>query len=364
MKTTTKSSGSLQLKNKEIGKGFPPLIIAEIGQSHDGSLGVAHSFIDAVAESGADCIKFQTHFSTEESTYEDEFRVNFSEQDKTRFDYWRRMEFLETEWKSLADHASKKNLIFLSSAFSVKALRLLIDLGVPAIKIASGEASNYQMLNNVIEENLPVILSTGMSSWSEIKASMDYLNNNNIPVIVLQCTSEYPTPLEHVGLNVLDEFNKLFPGNYLGLSDHSGSLYPSLAAIARGIDILEVHVTFDRRMFGPDTIASITIDELRFLSEYRDAVFKMDSNPVDKDKMAKDLSSMRELFFKSLAPARDLKKGTVLTEEMLKLKKPGTGIKPDQINDLIGKRLNRDVTADHLLKPEDFEGKIVSKSGV
>ena len=299
-------------------------------------------------------MKFQTHFASEESTLEDEFRVHFTEQDKTRFDYWKRMEFLQKEWKGLIQHANKKGLIFLSSAFSMKAFKMLIEIGIPAVKIASGEVSNRQMLDSVIEEKLPVILSTGMSSWAEIEESITYLNKRNIPVIAMQCTSEYPTPLEHVGLNILDEL-KMRPDTFVGLSDHSGTLYPSLTAIARGIDILEIHVTFDKRMFGPDTPASITIDELKFLVQYRDAVKKMDENPVDKDKMSIRLSGMRKLFFKSFAPARTLKKGTVIKKNMLKLKKPGTGIKPDEIDEIIGKRLKKDVTPDHLLKLEDFD---------
>lgn len=344
----------LKLSNKKIGKNLRPLIVAEIAQAHDGSLGIAHSYIDAVADAGADCIKFQTHYASEESTFDDQFRVHFSTQDKTRYDYWKRMEFSKNQWEELSEHANNNNLLFLSSAFSLKALELLFDIGLPAIKIASGEISNRQMLDYAIEKKLPVILSTGMSNWEEIDSCVKYLNDNNIPVVIMQCTTEYPTPLNHVGLNVIDEFKKAFPNNYFGLSDHSGTLYPSLAAISRGIDLIEVHVTYDKKMFGPDIKSSMTIEELKLLCDYRDGVFEMTKNPVDKNKMAKKLSDVKKLFSKSLAPSRSIKKGTIITKEMLQLKKPGTGLSYNKINEVIGKRLTKDVNPDYLLKLEDF----------
>ncbi|MBH11251.1 MAG: N-acetylneuraminate synthase [Candidatus Marinimicrobia bacterium] len=344
----------LKLSSKKIGKNFPPLIVAEIAQAHDGSLGIANSYIDAVADAGADCIKFQTHYASEESTFDDQFRVNFSTQDKTRYDYWKRMEFSKDEWRQLSQHANKKNLLFLSSAFSQKALELLFDIGLPAVKIASGEISNRDMLDYAIEKNLPVILSTGMSNWKEIDNCVKYLNDHNIAVVIMQCTTEYPTPLNHVGLNVIDQFKKAYPNNYFGLSDHSGTLYPSFAAISKGIDLIEVHVTFDKRMFGPDTKSSITIEELKLLCDYRDGVHEMTTNPVDKNEMAKKLSDVKKLFSKSLAPSRPLKKGTIIKKEMLQLKKPGTGLSYNKINEIIGKCLIKDVNPDYLLKLEDF----------
>lgn len=301
-------------------------------------------------------VKFQTHLAIEESTLDDEFRINFSFQDKTRFDYWKRMEFSKKEWKELAKNALNKGLLFTSSAFSLKALKMLDEIGLPFIKIASGEVLNNEIIDFAIERRLPVMISTGMSNWAEIEKTVAYLNKNNIPVIVMQCTSKYPTKLEEVGLNVLDEIKKKFNTN-IGLSDHSGTLFPSLAAIAMGADAIEVHVTFNKQMFGPDTIASITIEELKFLVQYRNAVKIMNENPVDKNKMAKDISGMRKLFFRSLAPSRYLKKGTILKENMLLYKKPGTGILPSQKDQIIGKRLKCDVSPKYLLKWEHIDEK-------
>ena len=341
-------------KEFQLDRNGKTFIIAEVGQAHDGSLGIAHSYIDAISEAGADAVKFQTHFASEESTYDDKFRINFSNQDANRYEYWERMEFSKSQWKELYEHAKDKKLIFLSSAFSDYALKMLIELGIPAIKVASGEANISKVIDEVSKYKLPVLLSTGMSSYSDINSALLKLNKNNIPVVCMQCTSKYPTSLKDVGLNVIDEFKKRF-NVPVGLSDHSGTIYPSLSAIARKVDVLEVHVTFDKRLFGPDTQASITIDELKLLSNYRNALSEMDSNPVDKNKMADSLSDMRKLFFKSLAPKKFLKKGTVITKKMLTLKKPGTGIHPDKINEIIGKRLNKDVRPDQLLKLEDCD---------
>lgn len=338
-----------------IGDGNPTLIIAEIGQAHDGSLGMAHAYIDAVADTGAEAIKFQTHIASEESTFDDEFRTKFSLQDKTRFDYWRRMEFSETEWQGIASHAVDKNLLFLSSAFSKAALEMLLRLGIPAVKIASGELMNDEIMESIIHTKLPVILSTGMSNLDEIDQRITWLKNEDLPVIVMQCTSKYPTSLEQVGLNIIDEFRERF-NTHVGLSDHSGTIFPGLAAISRGIDIIEVHVTFDKALFGPDNESSITIDELKFLVEFRDALNQMNNNPVNKDKIAGDLSGMRNLFYKSITPSKALKKGTVLKANMLKVKKPGFGINPDNIGKIIGKRLKRDVVPERLLTWEDIDG--------
>jgi N-acetylneuraminate synthase len=172
--------------------------------------------------------------------------------------------------------------------------------------------------------------------------------------VVLQCTSRYPTPLADVGLEVIDEYRRRYSCP-VGLSDHSGSIFPALAAMARGADVIEVHLTFDRRMFGPDTPASLTAAELELLCKARDAFDEMRRNPVDKDEMAEKLAPMRSLFQKSVAPAASFPAGTLLTRDMLTLKKPGTGIPSDNIDAVIGRRLRRDVSPEHILSWQDID---------
>jgi len=344
----------IKVGDRAVGNGAPALLIAEVGQAHDGSLGTAHAFIDASAAAGADAIKFQTHIAAAESTLDEEFRVKFSKQDAPRYDYWRRMEFTPEQWAGLAGHAAEKGLIFLSSAFSVTAVELLAKLDHPAWKIGSGEYKSADLMAAMAATGRPILLSTGMSRWAEIAESAAGIRALGVDLALFQCTSRYPTPLDAVGLNVIDELRQAH-GCPVGLSDHSGSPFPSLAALARGVDMIEVHVTFDRGLFGPDVPASLTFDQFRQVADARAAFAQMDANPVDKDAVADELETMRGLFTKSLAPTRALTKGTVLTAEMLTAKKPGTGIAAGKLEDVLGRTLARDVAADRLLRPEDLQ---------
>lgn len=330
------------------------LLIAEVAQAHDGSLGLAHTFVDAAARAGADAVKFQTHIAAAESTQDEPFRVKFSQQDATRYDYWKRMEFLAEQWAGLANHAREKGLIFLSSAFSVEAVDLLRRIGMPAWKIASGEIASAAILDAMIAAGGPFLVSTGMSNWTDIDAIVGKLRAAQREFAILQCTSRYPTALEDVGLNVLDELRQRYDVP-VGLSDHSGRIEPAIAAITRGAEVVEMHLTLDRGMFGPDVPASLTVDEFGLVSRYRDALAVMNRHPVDKDAMAQDLSGMRELFGRSLAAARPLAAGTVLTRDMLAAKKPGTGIAEREIQKIVGRKLARDVRADRLLVWDDLE---------
>jgi N,N'-diacetyllegionaminate synthase len=346
--------GGIMIGDRAVGNGAPALLIAEVGQAHDGSLGTAHAFIDAAAAAGADAIKFQTHIAAEESTLDEEFRVKFSKQDATRYDYWHRMEFSAEQWAGLAQHAAEKKLIFLSSAFSVAAVDLLDALGHPAWKIGSGEYKSTDLMAAMAATGRPILLSTGMSRWAEIAESVAGIRALGVDPALFQCTSRYPTPFDRVGLNVIDKLRQAHDCP-IGLSDHSGSPYPALAALARGADMIEVHVTFDHGMFGPDVPASLTFAQFRQLADARAAFAEMDANPVDKDAAADELETMRGLFTKSLAPSRALAKGTVLAADMLTAKKPGTGIAATNLEDVLGRTLSRDVVPDRLLRPEDLQ---------
>lgn len=339
---------------KELQFGQKCLIIGEVAQAHDGSLGLAHAFIDAVANAGADAIKFQTHIAAAESTPVEPWRVKFSRQDDRRYDYWRRMEFTEEQWHGLKQHADERGLFFLSSPFSVEAVDLLNRVGVAAWKVASGETGSAPIFERMLATGLPVLLSTGMSSLSEIDAAVAAIQAQEIDLAVFQCTSMYPCPPEKVGLNMIPLFRERYECP-VGLSDHSGTIYPGLAAAAIGIDLLEVHVTLSREMFGPDVPASVTTAELRQLVEGVRLIEKMVSNPVNKDKIAEELEPMRDLFTKSVVLRQDLPAGTVLREEHLVTKKPGTGITAARLPELAGMRLRRDLAKDELLSDDDIE---------
>jgi len=344
---------ALSIAEHPIGPRSPAFIIAEVAQAHDGSLGMAHAFIDAAADAGADAVKFQTHVASAESTLDEPFRVRFSRQDPTRLHYWKRMEFTPEQWEELAAHVRQQGLVFLSSAFSVAAVELLQGIGVAAWKIGSGEFASRDLWGAMSATGKPILFSTGLAKRAEIRSAVALFRSRRLPFALLQCTTAYPSPFEEVGLNVIEELRSEF-GCPVGLSDHSGSLFPGLAALARGANILEVHVTFHRGMFGPDVAASLTFDELRMLCAMRDALIKMDSHPVDKDDVAERLTGLREIFGRSLAPVRALPAGAVLSPEMLVPKKPGGGIPPEALEQLAGRRLARDVEPDRILRWSDL----------
>ncbi|WP_258881324.1 N-acetylneuraminate synthase family protein [Paenibacillus sp. sptzw28] len=330
------------------------LVIAEVAQAHDGSLGMAHAFIDAVAAAGADAIKFQTHIAEEESTPEEPWRLKFSLQDKTRYDYWKRMEFTRDQWEGLRNHALERKLLFLSSPFSVAAVDLLEELGVPLWKVASGEIMNRPVIDRMIQTGKPILISTGMCTLEELDNCIGWLREANSEYLIFQCTSEYPSPPEKVGLNLLSFYRDRYQCP-VGLSDHSGTIYPGIAAAVLGALIIEVHVTFSKQMFGPDISSSITMDQLKELVEGIGFVGRMLSHSVDKEIISADYKEMRNIFYKSLVARSDLPAGTVLKEPMIASKKPGSGISPYRMKDLIGKKLRISVSVNHQFTESDFE---------
>lgn len=330
------------------------LIVGEVAQAHDGSLGAAHAFVEAIAKAGADAVKFQTHIAAAESTAQEQWRTPFSYQDASRYDYWKRMEFTEDQWRALKRHAEELGLGFLSSPFSVEAVELLARVGVAAWKVASGEIANTSMFDAMAATGLPFLLSTGMSPLAEIDAAVGRVKSRNLALTVLQCTSAYPCPPEKIGLNLIPLFRERY-GCPVGLSDHSGGIYAGLAASVVGIDVLEVHVTLSRESFGPDVLASITTRKLRELVEGIRFIEKMTANPVDKNSLARELQPLRNLFTRSVVLRSDLSAGTILKTDHLTLKKPGTGLPPERLGDLVGRRLLRDIKANELLSEEDVE---------
>lgn len=335
-------------------EGAPCTIIAEVAQAHDGSLGAAHAYIDCAARTGADAVKFQTHIAEAESTPSEPWRTRFSLQDETRLDYWRRMEFTAEQWNGLKRHADEKGLLFLSSPFSMEAVTLLKAVGVAGWKVASGEITNFEMLDAMASTGQPVILSTGMSPLPEIDAAVARITANAAPLAILQCTTQYPSPPDSIGLNIISEFRERY-STAIGLSDHSGTIYPGLAAATIGIEVLEVHITMSREQFGPDVVASVTGDELSTLVEGIRFIEKMKTNPMDKSAVAESVAPLREIFLKSLVPVRDLPAGTVIAAGDLGAKKPGTGIPASEFESVVGRRLARDVKCDVPLLESDLE---------
>jgi N-acetylneuraminate synthase len=280
--------------------------------------------------------------------------VKFSRQDASRYAYWKRMEFTEEQWQGLKQHAEERGLLFLSSPFSFEAVDLLTRLGIAAWKVASGEVTNLPLLEAMVRTRKPVLLSSGMSRLAELDTAVDVVRRADTALAVLQCTSMYPCPPEKVGLPMLATYRDRY-GCPVGLSDHSGTIYPGLAAATVGCDILEFHVTLSREMFGPDVPSSITTGELRQLVEGVRFIEAMNGAALDKDTMATELGTVRNLFTKSVALRNNLPAGTRLELDDLTAKKPGTGIPAARMHELVGRTLKHDVSATDLLCEADLE---------
>ncbi len=310
---------------RTVNEGQPALLIAEIAQEHQGSYALAHAMIEAAASAGADAVKFQCHVAHAESDASEAWRVRPRwQQDASRYEYWKRMEFTPHQWKELRDHAVSQFLLFIVSPFSVEAVDMLGDLP-HAWKVASGEIVNTHsmppshnpLLPRLARTSQPVIISTGMATKDEILTAalamspvvgqgeqrlesglVIYHQGETIhhPFALLHCTSLYPTSAASVGLNLFTDLRDSFTCP-VGISDHTGTIYPALAAVALGASIVELHVTFDKRMGSFDTSSAVTFEDFKRL---RDGVRVIEAAllPIDRDERVKEpaLREMRGLF--------------------------------------------------------------------
>ena len=329
-------------------------IIAEIAQAHDGSLGIAHSYINALAGTGVDAIKFQTHIADAESSVHEPFRVKFSYEDASRYDYWKRMEFTAEQWAGIKLHCEEKGLEFISSPFSCAAVELLQQLGVKKYKIGSGEVSNLLMLEKIALTGKDMILSSGMSSLSELDSTIDFLKPFGNPVSVLQCTTAYPTVAGQWGLGLIAVLKERY---HLptGFSDHSGDIYACLAATALGAELLEFHAVFDKNMFGPDAKASLTIDQIKKLLQGVNQITTDLETKTNKES-SESFADLKKIFQKSLAVNKDLEAGHIISFNDLETKKPsGYGIDAKDFKKIIGKTLKQKKSAQDFLNESDLK---------
>ena len=328
-------------------------IIAEIAQAHDGSLGQAHAFIDALGKCGVDYIKFQTHIAEYESSFDEPWRIQFSYEDKLRFDYWKRMEFTYFEWKELYAHVKSVGAEFLGTPFSLEAFEMLKGIGVSDWKIASGEVANPLITDAVAATHRPVFLSTGMSNYSELDRVVGKFDKDLLTL--MQCTTKYPTPLTEVGLNILLEMRDRY-GCKVGLSDHSGTVFPGMAAVSLGASSVEVHACMSKYDFGPDTDSALEIDSIKWLVEGIRSIEEMLNNPVDKEIMYDRQKEHRYIFTKSFFAQKDIEKGETITIDNIGVRKPMIGIPASDAEEVLGKRAGRAIKKSEWIKAEDIDG--------
>jgi N-acetylneuraminate synthase len=253
----------------------------------------------------------------------------------------------------LKAHCEQRGIEFLSSPFSVEAVDLLEDVGTRRYKIGSGEVTNTPLLEAVAQTKKPILLSSGMSTWSELDEAVKTIMRHHDGLTVLQCTSEYPCSYKEVGLNVMLEAQKRYKLP-VGLSDHTLTSHASIAAVVLGASVIEKHLTFSRKMYGSDARHSLEPDEFADLVQAIRAVETILRSPVDKDAKAAELREMKTIFEKSVVSTVDIPAGTVLSAGMLAVKKPGTGIPARRLREIVGCRVVRDVRKDTLLREEDL----------
>lgn len=329
---------------------FRRLLIAEIGSVHDGSFGNALKLIEAAARHGAGAVKFQTHVAEGETLKDAPMPPYFK--GEPRFDYFRRTAFTLEQWRALAAKCAEEKVLFLSSPFALEAVAVLEAVGVGAYKIPSGEISNLPLLEAVAATGKPILLSSGMSSWPELDAAVAACAG--APLCVMQCTSAYPCPPERVGLNVLETLKRRYPAAVIGYSDHTLGMAAGFAAAALGAAVVEKHFTYSRLMYGSDAAHSMEPAEFAVFAQGLADIWTMLEHPVDKDDLS-GVRDMKRIFEKSVVTARPLAAGTLLAAEHLAFKKPGDGIAAARRDAVIGRRLARDVPADHKLAWDDLD---------
>jgi N-acetylneuraminate synthase len=338
----------MELGSRSVGPGEPVLVIAEIGNNHDGSIRQAERLIDAAAEAGADAVKFQTHIAEAEMLPSTPTPPHF---DEPRFEFTKRMELSLDAHLRLKAYAEDRKLIFFSSPFSVAAVELLEQAGVPLYKIASGEVTNPPLLEAVAATGKPVLLSTGMSGMDEIAAAVGILRDA-APLVLMQCTSAYPCPPERVNLRAIGALGERF-GLPVGLSDHTAGITTSIAAAALGAVCVEKHFTLSKRLYGPDHHASLEPDELRALVvALREVELALGSPEKERDA---ELDPVRATFEKSVVTATAIASGTTIEPAMLTTKRPGNGIPAVKLGEFLGRRAARDLPANELVQVGDVE---------
>ena len=333
-----------------------PFIIAEIGQSHHGNFNKLKNIIKLVGSSDVDAIKLQTHFSEHESTYDEPFRnkKNINKKFKTRKDYWKSVEFSDTQWLKISKLVNKQKKIFLSSPFSLKGLNCLLKTNMPAIKIGSGEFFSKDLLQASIKSKLPLIVSTGLSNQVEISKMIKLLKKNKCKFTILQCETSYPTDFKKIGLNYIKCWKKKFKCN-VGISIHSSSISPAIASITEGADIIEVHVKTFEDKFNPDNSSSISIKQLNNLCNFRNDYLKFNFKKPKNKKLDKKQLKLKKIFTKSICLKQDRSRNYIIKKSDIVYKKPGYGLKYEHEKFIIGKRLLNKVSSNRILTLKDLK---------
>jgi len=326
-------------------------IIAEIGMNHDGSIGQAKAFIDAAAEIGVSAVKFQTHIADAETLFNAPVPAYF--QSESRYNYFKRTAFSLEEHIQLKIHAEKAGIDFISSPFSLEAVDLLEQVGVIKYKVPSGEITNIPLLEKIAKTGKQILLSSGMSNFLELDEAYQIIKDYHSDIVVMQCSSQYPCPYEEAGLNIIQEIKERYRVP-VGFSDHTHGIAASLAAVVLGATVVEKHFTISNKLYGPDSKNSLEPDDFRRMIEGIRQIEIMMNNPVDKNDLSK-YHNMKYIFQKSIVTCMYIQAGTIITPEMIALKKPGGGLSPRYYSKIMGKKTNKDILKDSTFDYNDID---------
>jgi N-acetylneuraminate synthase len=341
-----------RIANRLVGDKHPPLVIAEIGINHEGSLDAAIAIADSAIDAGAEVIKHQTHIVEDEMSYEAKSVIP-GNAEVSIYEIIERCALSEQEEFKLMQYVQNKGAIFISTPFSRAAAIRLAKFDVPAFKIGSGECNNYPLVKLIASMGKPIILSTGMNSIDTIKPSVDILRYHRIPFALLHCTNIYPTPPELVRLGAIPLLKQQFPDAVIGLSDHTSSNFTCFGAVALGASILERHFTDSLERPGPDISSSMDANSLKDLLKGSQAIFAASGN--DKNPLAEEAKTMA-FAFASVVATRDIQKGEVLGPENIWVKRPSGGdFTALHYESLFGKVATRFIRGNFQLKLRDIE---------
>lgn len=342
----------IEIAGRKIGEEYPPVVIAEIGINHEGSLQTAFEMVDAAHKAGAEIIKHQTHIVEDEMSKEAK-KVIPGNTDIPIYDVMARCALSEEDERKLKEYVESKGMIFISTPFSRAAANRLESMEVAAYKIGSGEMNNYPLLEHVASFGKPMIVSTGMNNIESVKKAVEVLEGKGVQYALLHTTNLYPTPPELVRLGAMQELQREFPNTVIGLSDHTLNNNACLAATALGASILERHFTDRKDRPGPDIICSMTPNELKELIKGTQEIFKMRGG---KKEATKEEQVTIDFAFATVVTIKSIKKGEKFTKENIWVKRPGTGeILAEEYKNILGKTAKKDIENDKHLSWDDID---------
>jgi len=340
----------MKIGDKLVGGGEPCFIIAEAGLNHNGDVELAKNLIDVAKNAGSDAVKFQT-FKTERivTKYAEKpmYQKLTTNPDTSQYYMIKRLELTDEDFEDISCYAKEKGIIFLSSAFDVESVDLIDRLGVPAFKVASGEITNFPLLQSIAEKNKPIILSTGMSTLEEIEDSLQFIRSHGtMDIVLLHCVTGYPLKIDDANLKLIKSLRHRFHLP-VGFSDHTPGIEMSLAAVALGAVIIEKHFTLDRTLPGPDHRASLEQNELKQMIHLIRNIEKGMGNGIKRLTDGEEL--IKRTARKSIVAKVEIQKGSIITKNMLDFKRPGIGIEPKYLDRVIGKRARMSIKPDELI---------------